>query len=128
MIDSDTNSSIESYMDRIPILKHNLECEIRSKHYFKASEHLWGIWSTYINVYSLMVSGKACSTHDDIVKRGIELAKLLESETINKAVRYGNTLHANFYHSFLEEDEFKEKYTIIFKAIEEIDQYLRSLQ
>lgn len=82
----------------------------------KSSEFLWGALHTLI--YSIALTyNKKISNHGQIRNFAKELSEYEKDQDIFKGVVSGETLHANFYHNFLDKDQFEIKREEINKLI-----------
>ncbi len=116
------------YRDRATRYLQNYEWELEKKDREKAGEALWGVLSCIINAISILENGKPKITHKDLTEfaREIILGKLEEEDAkalvvvFSKAERF----HANFYHAFLPDDEFKDLAAKIIALIERLDRVL----
>jgi len=76
--------------------------------YTKASESLWGVLNNLASILSILHGGKPISRHDELRGFMNSLASMLRSEDIMRWFRACETLHANFFHNFMDEAVFEQ--------------------
>jgi len=80
----------------------------REKKYQKASEFLWGALNTIVYTLGLLIYGKKVRRHSEVKEIINRLASDFSDPEIAELFSLSaETLHANFYHDFLDEDSFK---------------------
>ncbi len=115
---------IEKRRRDIEILFNNYHESINNKDYFKASEDLWGIVNSEMAIISLLLGKRLPSSHGELRALAHSLGRL--DHEIPDLFRSAETLHANFYHNFLDEDRFSYERLRVERLIEKLDQVLRS--
>ena len=94
----------------------------------KAGEALWGVVSCLVNALYLLEEGKPSSKHGDSCKFAQEFLISSNGERDGKelvnAYRKVEKFHANFYHAFLDEDEFGRSAAEILQLIRHLGQLL----
>ncbi|VVB82334.1 Archaeal PaREP1/PaREP8 family protein [uncultured archaeon] len=87
---------------------HNSEKNFILGNISKSSEFLWGALHTL--VYSIAITyKKKLSKHGQIRDFAKELSATEKNENIFNGVVLGEMLHSNFYHNFLDKEQFKIK-------------------
>jgi len=82
--------------------------------------------ANYINAFEALSEGTARRKHREMVEYGKETASQVGDKRLFDAIdRFGNELHANFYHGFMSEDGFKSSYKEGKYAIETLDSLLK---
>ncbi len=76
--------------------------------YAKASEAVWGILSNLVSILNILHGGKPVARHDDLRKSINTLASMLRNEEVIRWYRACETLHANYYHNFMDENLFHQ--------------------
>jgi len=84
-------------------LKH-----LESREYDKASENLWGIVNNLASMLSLLLGGKPIGKHDELRKFVNELISLKGDIRLKGLLLACERLHANFFHNFMDEQQFEE--------------------
>jgi len=118
---------VKEYLDRAYIFKVNFNEAITKGDIEKASELLWGIFSCYMNALRVLRTGKPARRHGEIIEVGLDLAKVMGDEKLEKAVKLAEKCHSNFYHSFLDLEDIKECYEVIMYAVRKADEFIRKL-
>lgn len=91
----------------------------------KAGEALWGAISCLLNAIHVTKTGKPIVRHDDLREFARTLLIRLDSSgELFEIFRRAEKLHANFYHAFLELDEFVKLAEDILRLIEALDRDL----
>jgi hypothetical protein len=122
---------ISEYRSRATRYLQNFEWEIQKKDREKAGEALWGIVSCLFNAIYLLETGKPCSEH---AKLRIFAGEFLVSnfgegdgERFYDIYRKVEKFHANFYHAFLDEDEFEKDASEILRLLGILDNKLQNM-
>ncbi len=118
---------VKEYLDRAYAFKVNFDEEIAKGRIEKASELLWGVFSCYMNALRVLRTGEPAKSHAEIREVGLDLAKALGDERLEKAVKLAERCHSNFYHSFLDLEDIKECYEAIMYAVRKADELLRKM-
>ncbi len=91
----------------------------------KAGEALWGAVGCLLNAIHIVKTGKPIARHDDLREFARTLLIRLDSGgELFKIFRSAEKLHANFYHAFLELDEFVRLAEDMLRLIEALDKDL----
>ena len=72
----------------------------------QASEKMWGAASHAIMAVA-MQRGQDCGTHRQMVNVALQIASEIDDERLRTGMEAAQRLHANFYHGFLEPEEFE---------------------
>jgi HEPN domain-containing protein len=116
------------YRERASRYLQNFEWEMERGDREKAGEALWGVVSCLINALYLLENGKPSTKHRDSGEfaRQFMISKFGERDGKELLDIYGKVekFHANFYHAFLDEEEFKKIATEIMRLIKCIDSAL----
>lgn len=86
----------------------------------KASEALWGILNNLASILSVLYGGEPISKHVELRELVTLLAKKLGNQEILRWYRACEKLHANYFHNFMDEDEFEEHRIEAEKLIDEL--------
>jgi hypothetical protein len=105
------------YIARTDKLKENFDAAIAEENVEKASEFLWGILACYLNALKILIDGKPAKKHGELRDLGLSLAKGLGDERLYRAIKKAEKLHANFYHAFLDIEDFREIYNEVMYAV-----------
>ncbi len=111
---------------------HNYHECLEQRDYSKASEYLWGIANNIASLLSILRGGKPITRHRELrslletIAHELALREPSKAGEIEAVFRDGilalEILHANFFHSFLEEHQFQEcrrKAETLIKLLEE---------
>ncbi len=124
MIDNILKKAKE-YRARASRYLQNYEREIEKGDREKAGEALWGVVSCLINALYLVENGRPSTSHGESTKfaRQFIISKLGDKggDELIRAYRTVEKFHANFYHAFLDEDEFKNYVVGIVQLIKYLD-------
>ena len=116
------------YRERATRYLKNFEWEMEKRDREKAGEALWGVVSCLVNALYLLEEGKPSSRHGDSCKFAQEFLISSQGEMDGKelvnAYRKVEKFHANFYHAFLDEDEFGLSAAEILQLIKHLGQLL----
>jgi hypothetical protein len=107
---ADALEKIEKYESRSAQLIENADQLVRKHELEKAGEFYWGAVGCYLNALQFLFTGKAHSGHGEMVLEAKRIATERGDEPLLEAVKAAEKLHANYYHSFISEDEFPEYY------------------
>jgi len=118
------------YRERASRYLQNYEWEMEKGDREKAGEALWGVISCLINSLYFLENGKPATVH----RVSVNFAKQFIASTFGENGKelvdiYGNAekFHANFYHAFLDEEEFKKMAGDILKLVKNLDHALSDL-
>ena len=116
------------YRERATRYLKNFEWEMEKRDREKAGEALWGVVSCLVNALYLLEEGKPSSRQGDSCKFAQEFLISSQGEMDGKelvnAYRKVEKFHANFYHAFLDEDEFGLSAAEILQLIKHLGQLL----
>ena len=115
---------IKLYVDRAGALRANADAAISGGELDKAGEFLWGVMACYLNALKLMYTGKTAGTHKELMEVAIMVAKELGDERFRRAIKNAERLHANFYHLFLDAEDFARIYDDILYAARQLHELL----
>jgi hypothetical protein len=119
------------YRDRASRYLQNYEWEMEKGDREKAGEALWGVISCLINALYLLEKGKPSTKHRESSRFAKEFMTSRFEEEDSK--EFANTyekverFHANFYHAFLSEEEFKEIAGDVLRLVEYLDRILSDM-
>lgn len=115
------------YRKRASFYFKNFDKEIREGNKEKAGEALWGTVSCLVNALSILERGRPLSDHKEqsIFAQQLLISKFKEGEELAKIYRTAEKFHVNFYHAFLDEDEFKNMVGEIQKLIHFLERALK---
>lgn len=122
------------YRDRARTYFKNFEKERMKGNREKAGEALWGVVSCLINALALIVCGRPLPDHKEQRRfaREFILSTFEDGEELVKAYNNAEKFHANFYHAFLNDEEFEKIGADIVRLTERLDttlvERLRKLQ
>jgi hypothetical protein len=118
---------VENYRERASFYFSNFEKEMREGNKEKAGEALWGVVSCLVNALSLIERGKPLPNHKEqsVFAQQFLVSKFKEGEELAKIYRTAEKFHANFYHAFLDKEEFENMVAGIQKLIEFLDRALK---
>lgn len=113
------------YRSRAARYLQNFEWEMERKDREKAGEALWGVVSCLTNALYLLVNGEPSTKHrvsGEFAKQFL-ISKFGEKDGKELLDIYGKVekFHANFYHAFLDEDEFNKIAAEIMRLIKCLD-------
>ena len=92
---------IEKYYENY--LKH-----LEGREYDKASEDLWGIVNNLASMLGLLLVGKPIGRHDELRKFINDLISSKGDVRLKELLLACERLHANFFHNFMDEQQFEE--------------------
>ncbi len=92
----------------------------------KAGESLWEAFSCLVNAMYLLSKGKPVTRHDEMIRfaQYFLLSVIKEGKEYARIVKDVQKLHSNFYHFFLDDEEFNELCAKTLKLIEILRKYL----
>jgi len=119
------SEEIEKFRKRTAqFIQNSREFYIR-KEFEKSGELLWGSLANMINIFSLLYTGKAKTGHQELIELVKQIAHDKKDERLFTAIdKWGQKLHANYYHGFLFEMDFVEIYPEVEYAIEQLEKFL----
>lgn len=97
----------------------NYQLYYERNNYPKASEFLWGTLNTLFYAIGLFYR-KKLSTYSKIKDFLPDFIEETDDTTIIDEYRAAETLHANFYHDFMEEDNFNHNNDKVVSLIEKL--------
>lgn len=118
------------YRERASRYLQNYEWEMETGDREKAGEALWGVISCLINALYILEKGKPSTKHREssrfakefmtsrLGENGREFANIYEM--VEK-------FHANFYHAFLDEEDFKKTAGDVLRLAEYLDRVLSDM-
>ncbi len=116
------------YRERSNRYLQNFEWEMEKRDREKAGEALWGVVSCLTNALYLLVNGKPSTQHcvSSNFTREYLISAFGEKVGTELSRIYGKVekFHANFYHAFLDEEEFGMIAADIMKLIKCLDDLL----
>lgn len=115
---------VNEYKERATRYLINFEAEREMGDREKSGEALWGVVSCLINALFLLENGRPSSSHGvscEYAKQFI-ISTFGEKEgwELFSTYRKVEKFHANFYHAFLDEDEFEAMTGEILRLIERL--------
>jgi len=108
---------IEKYYENY--LKH-----LESREYDKASEDLWGVVNNIASMLSLLLKGKPIGKHEELRKFVNELISLKGDVRLKEFLLACERLHANFFHNFMDEQQFEEHRVKAEELISILEKYI----
>lgn len=119
------------YRERASRYLLNFEWEMEKGDREKAGEALWGVVSCLINALYLLKNGEPPTKHrvSGEFARQFIISRLGEKDGKGLVDVYGKVekFHANFYHAFLDEEEFNNTAGNILKLVKCLDQILNDM-
>lgn len=119
------------YRERASRYLLNFEWEMEKGDREKAGEALWGVISCLINALYLLENGEPSTKHrvSGVFARQFIISKLGGKDGKGLVDIYGKVekFHANFYHAFLDEEEFNNIAGDILKLVKCLDQLLSDM-
>jgi hypothetical protein len=111
------------YRERARIYLENFEEDRRRGDREKAGEALWGVVSCLINALHIIEEEKPASNHQKqkIFAQQFIRSAFEEGEELAKAYEYAERFHSNFYHAFLNDEEFERIGRDILRLAERLD-------
>ncbi len=92
---------VEKYYENY--LKH-----LEGRDYDEASEDLWGVVNNLVSILSLLLRGKPIGRHEELRKFIDDLISLKGDARLKELLLACERLHANFFHNFMDEQQFEE--------------------
>jgi hypothetical protein len=117
----------KEYRERASRYLRNFESEQQKGDREKAGEALWGVVSCLTNALFLIYSDRPSSNHrttSEFAKQFIVSNFGEDGERLVNSYKKVEKFHANFYHAFLDKDEFEKSVSEIFTLIELLDHFL----
>jgi len=114
---------VKDYRERASRYFGNFEEERRKGDREKAGEALWGVVSCLVNAFFILEKGKPSSKHgvlSDFAQQFLT-STFEEGEELAKIYKKVEKFHANFYHAFLDDEEFEEMGADILRLVERLD-------
>jgi len=118
---------IEKIQHRVNIIRKYFENYYRhldARDYMKASEDLWGIVNNLASILSLLSRGKPISKHSELRELIDHLIKLKQNPELKELLLACERLHANFFHNFMDEEQFREHREKAEKLIRILETYI----
>ena len=84
----------------------NFRKHYETKKFSKASEFLWGTLNALVYAIGLFY-GRKLTTHRSVVDFVKELASAYKDKEMGELVNDAETIHANFFHDFMDEYNFE---------------------
>jgi hypothetical protein len=112
---ADLEKVIEKYIFIAQRYYSNYLAHRDRREFDKASEDLWGVVNAIASALSILLSGKPIKDHRNLRELINDIA--IENPEIIKLYREAERLHANFYHGFLTQEDFKDSVAKIEKLI-----------
>ncbi len=84
----------------------NFRKHYETKKFSKASEFLWGTLNALVYAIGLFY-GRKLTTHRSVVDFVKELASAYKDEEMGEWIYDAETIHANFFHDFMDESKFE---------------------
>jgi len=100
----------------------NFRKHYETKKFSKASEFLWGTLNALVYAIGLFY-GRKLTTHRAVVDFVKELASAYKDEEMGEWINDAETIHANFFHDFMDESKFgyyRQKTEKLLKRLVEI--------
>ncbi len=112
------------YRERAVKYFMNFEEERLRENFDKAGEALWGVISCLLNAIHLLEKGKPITDHQMMRQFAVHYLVSMtdEGERLVGIFKRAEKLHANFYHSFLDRDEFNELCNEIIELIKVLEE------
>ena len=130
MMNSDIIEDIKNKKRLADYYYDNFNKYYRIKKWSKASEFLWGTINALAYALGLF-EGKKLSTHNKIRDFLIELSDAYNDKEIAEGIAPAETLHANYFHDFMDELVFEKNRSdaekLIKKLAEILDHKIESL-
>jgi hypothetical protein len=119
------------YRERASRYLQNYEWEMEKRDREKAGEALWGVISCLINALYLLEKGKPSTKHRESSRFAKEFmtSRLEEKDSKEFANIYEKVekFHANYYHAFLDEEDFKKTAGDVLRLAEYLDRVLSDM-
>jgi hypothetical protein len=128
MMDSDIED-IKNKRSLADYYYDNFNKYYRTNNLSKASEFLWGTINALAYALGLF-EGKKLSTHNKVRDFLIELANSYNDKEIAEGIVSAESLHANFFHDFMDDLVFEKNRSdaekLIKKLVENLDHKIKS--
>lgn len=124
MLDEKTIRLLDKKKKLITYYYDNFFKYYQQKEYSKASEYLWGVLNNLVTSIGLFYNIKKFR-HKEIVQfvKNILAIQYSKDEMISQ-MNAAETIHANFYHDFMNEDVFDENKNKILKLFQNLNEIL----
>lgn len=123
----ETTEKAKEYRERAARYLRNFESEQEKRDREKAGEALWGVVSCLTNALFILYKGRPSSNHrttSEFAKQFIVSNFGEDGERLVNYYKNVEKFHANFYHAFLDKDEFEKSVSEIFELVELLDKFL----
>ncbi len=118
-IDEEVVSEIEKRRKLADHYYDNFRKYYENKNYSKASEFLWGSLNALAYAIGLL-HGEKVSDHGKVVNFINELANVYKDEEIGGCLASAQTIHANFFHDFMNDSMFEDNRRRTEKLLEKL--------
>ena len=118
-VDEEVISEIERRRKLADHYYDNFRKYYENKNYSKASEFLWGSLNALVYAIGLLHEEKV-SDHGKVVNFINELANVYKDEEIEGCLASAQTIHANFFHDFMDELMFEDNRKRTEKLLEKL--------
>jgi len=104
----------------------NATVYIKQEEYPKAGEALWGSINVYLKIISLIALHRPLSSrHGDIKQFVRALSNSVRDPELFRMYEKAEKLHANFYHNFLDKEEFDENFNSSVELLQKLYEFSR---
>lgn len=97
------------------------------KAFSKASEYLWGVLNNLVTAIALFY-GYENLNHAEIISFVKKLSDQKNKSEMRDQLSAANTIHANFFHDFMNEDDFEINKNKVVDLLESLNQILNELE
>ena len=118
-VDEEVISEIERRRKLADHYYDNFRKYYENKNYSKASEFLWGSLNALVYAIGLLHEEKV-SDHGKVVNFINELANVYKDEEIEGCLASAQTIHANFFHDFMNDSMFEDNRKRTEKLLEKL--------
>ncbi|MCK4398612.1 MAG: hypothetical protein KAV25_06435 [Methanophagales archaeon] len=118
-VDEEVISEIEKRRKLADHYYDNFRKYYENKNYSKASEFLWGSLNALAYAIGLLY-GEKVSDHGKVVNFINELANVYKDEEIEGCLASAQTIHANFFHNFMNDSMFEDNRKRTEKLLEKL--------
>ncbi|MCK4734466.1 MAG: hypothetical protein KAT65_18565 [Methanophagales archaeon] len=118
-VDEEVISEIEKRRKLADHYYDNFRKYYENKNYSKASEFLWGSLNALAYAIGLL-HGEKVSDHGKVVNFINELANVYKDEEIEGCLASAQTIHANFFHDFMNDSMFEDNRKRTEKLLEKL--------
>ena len=118
---------IEKIQHRVNLIRKyfkNYYRHLDARDYMKASEDLWGIVNSLASILSLLLRDKPVSKHSELRELINHLIAMKQNPELGELLSACETLHANFYHNFMDEQLFEKHREKAEKLIRILETYI----